>query len=519
MSSSKKRPQTLASSILEERQSGILLHPSSLPGGHGIGDLGSSARDFVDFLHAAKQRIWQVLPMGPTSKEEFHSPYASLSAFAGNPLLISLDDLVTEGLLKRSDITRALRSNPLAGNSSFVDLKNLPSFKTPLLKLAAGNFTGKAADAKIKGFIKKYPWVSEYARYAALREFFGGPRETWPLEMRIRSKKSDETSNQIISANSIREQIVIQLLFFQQWNDIRAYAGEKGVRMFGDLPIYVSNDSADVWGRPEIFELDKKTGKPKGLSGVPPDVFNSEGQLWGHPLYDWQNLKRDGFRWWIDRFSVARDCFDIVRVDHFRGFESYWAVPNGSKSAKNGRWEACPGEALFDAVNKGLGELPLFVEDLGIITPPVHALRERLGLMGTRVLQFAFGGDVNNTCKSRHHPINTPHQSVLYTATHDNAPIGEWFSELPRANKTKVRGLLNDCSTAEVPEQAVRLAMSLPARVCIVLMQDVLGLSKGNRMNYPGLASWKNWSWRFTNIPKGAEKRLAHLSDIYERNR
>jgi 4-alpha-glucanotransferase len=517
-----KTPRSTAptsKTILAERSSGVLVHPSSLPGGHGIGDLGVSAHEFVDFLQSAKQRVWQVLPMGPTCEEEFHSPYATVSAFAGNPLLLSLDSLVKDGLLTRQAVTRHLRANPVRNDPRKVDFKNLPRLKIPLVVEAARNFIGKKAETAIADFTAEHPWVTEYAEYAALRAHFKSPRQTWPTTVRLKPKDHKKALGQYITDADVRDQVVIQLLFFRQWERLRTYARTKGVRLFGDLPIYVSNDSADVWGNPTFFEVDRETGKPTLLSGVPPDMFNSNGQLWGHPIYNWKNLAKDGFSWWIDRFKVAQGCFDIVRVDHFRGFESYWAVPSNSDTAKNGRWKPCPGEAMFATVQRALGDLPLFVEDLGIITQPVHALRDRFELMGTRVLQFAFGGDVNNTSKSRHHPINTPHNTVVYTATHDNAPVGDWFADLPKANKQKMLGLLNDCSPKEVPQQFTRLAMSLPANLCILLMQDALGVGKGHRMNYPGVAAWKNWSWRFQDIPRGTAERLAHLSEIYERNK
>ena len=514
-----KSSRSTAEKLLKDRISGILVHPSSLPGGHGIGDLGASSREFVDFLSAAKQKVWQVLPTGPTTKEEYHSPYAGVSAFAGNPLLMSLDTLVKEGLLDRKLLARSSKSLLSSGSLSRVDLKNLPPLKMPLVKMAARSFTGARADAALRTFVSRNHWVAEYAEYAALREHFQRPRQSWPVEVRVKPSGGRKAISRFVSDADIREQVAMQYLFFKQWGELRSYAGSKGVHLFGDIPIYVSNDSADVWGKPQFFAIDRKTGAPTLISGVPPDVYNSNGQLWGHPLYNWQNLQRDGFQWWIDRFEVAQSCFDIVRVDHFRGFESYWATKAGSKTAKTGKWMAAPGRALFQKLTKEMGSLPIFVEDLGLITPPVHALREDFGLMGTRVLQFAFGGDASHSSKSRHHPINIPHNSVVYSATHDNAPIGEWFSDLPGANKDKIRGLLNECSVSQVPDQFVRLAMSVSARMCILLMQDVLGVGKGHRMNYPGVAAWKNWSWRFRDYPKGASARLARLSEIYERNK
>jgi 4-alpha-glucanotransferase len=508
-----------SNTILGARVSGVLLHPSSLPGGHGIGDLGAGAREFIDFLETSKQRIWQVLPMGPTTEEEFHSPYATISAFAGNPLLLSLESLVEDGLITRRSVSTQVRATPLLNNPNRVDFRRLPKLKMPLVVEAARNFTGKRADVALAAFRAAHPWVRQYAEYAALRAHFGRPRQLWPAEVRVKPKSSERTLGKYITEENVRLQTAIQLLFFKQWERLRAYARTRGVRIFGDLPIYVSNDSADVWGNPQFFELDRSTGRPTLVSGVPPDLFSADGQLWGHPLYNWKNLEKDRFSWWVDRFRAAQGCFDIVRVDHFRGFESYWAVPGNAKTAKKGEWKPCPGAAMFSAVKRGLGELPLFVEDLGIITPAVNALREQFGLMGTRVLQFAFSGDVNNTTKSRHHPANTPHHSVAYTGTHDNAPVAEWFADLPRANKGKILGLLNDCSSKDVPYQFIRLAMSLPARICIIPMQDVIGVGRGHRMNYPGVAAWKNWSWRFQDIPKGTSQRLAHLSEVYERNK
>ena len=504
--------------LLTSRVSGILAHPSSLPGGYGIGDLGAASAEFVDFLADAKQSIWQVLPMGPTVPEEYHSPYASVSAFAGNPLLISLDTLVKDGLLGIGDIARQNRKTPCGRSSTKVDFRALTRFKLPLLHLAARNFAGSRADAAIERFSAENSWAANYAQYAALRERFKTTRQNWPRALRFKPVRLTGLLAEPLSSEELRTQLVMQLLFAKQWAALRLHAARKGVSLWGDLPIYVSNDSADVWAHPEYFEVDRKTGAPGLISGVPPDMFNSKGQLWGHPLYNWKALKHDRFRWWIERFRSLQHSFDIVRVDHFRGFESYWAVPGGSDNATGGTWMKCPGKELFSAVSKAFGSLPLFVEDLGIITPEVHALREHFGLMGTRVLQFSFSGDPANSSKSRHHPINTPHHAVTYTGTHDNPPVAEWFASLPAANKAKIRGLLNDCKPGDVPLQFVRLAMSLPARIAIVPMQDVLGAGKGHRMNVPGTVSWNNWAWRFTSVPKKTATRLAHLSEVFERN-
>jgi 4-alpha-glucanotransferase len=518
MAQAKLKPKTTPTQkLLQSRLSGILVHPSSLPGGYGIGDLGSSSHEFIDFLCAAKQSLWQVLPMGPTSLEEFHSPYATVSAFAGNPLLISLESLISEGLLERSALKRQLQINPINRDRRKINFKELPNFTTPLLLQAVSNFSGAKAEKEIESFIQSNPWVTEYSEYAALRSNFRRPRFEWPKEFRLKTPQTQKALKSLITAADIRTELVIQLFFFKQWNKLKRYAHSKGVKLVGDLPIYVSNDSADVWANPSYFEIDPQSGAPTLISGVPPDIFNSNGQLWGHPLYNWKNIKKDRFSWWIKRFRTAQSSFDLVRLDHFRGFESYWAVSGSAKIAKHGKWLPCPGNELFNAVKKDLGELPIIVEDLGVITAPVDALREGFGLMGTRVLQFAFSGDPKKASENRDHPINIPHNSVVYTGTHDNAPSLEWFSELPRVNQLKLRSILNDCSTKDVARNFTRLALASPARFCILPIQDVLEVGKGNRMNYPGLADWKNWSWRFENIPSQTAKRLAHLTEVYER--
>jgi 4-alpha-glucanotransferase len=504
--------------ILQQRLSGVLLHLTSLPGGHGIGDIGSSAHEFIDFLAEAKQRVWQVLPTGPTIEEEFHSPYSCISAFAGNPLLISLDALVHAGLLTRKDVSKQLQETPLLEDSHKVHFKHVLRFKTPLLRRAAANFTGESADTALARFRDKHSWIEEYSQFSALREYFGCSRNNWPVHIRTKPQHSLDAVHEYVSEADTRLHTILQVIFYNQWGALRHYAHTKGVYLFGDVPIYVSNDSADVWGNPELFELDKNTGRPSSVSGVPPDLFSAHGQLWGHPIYDWRNLKKMGFSWWIKRFGMAEETFDIVRVDHFRGLESYWAIPADAATAATGCWRACPGYEMLQAVETALGGLPLFVEDLGLITPEVHALRDRFNLAGTRVLQFAFDGDPSHATNSIHHPMNTPHHSAIYTGTHDNAPVAEWFAELPAANRAKIQEMLNDCSPSKVPEQFVRLAMSLPAKLCILLMQDLLGLGRGHRMNHPGTASWSNWTWRFERIPKGTATHLAHLSEIFERN-
>lgn len=505
-------------SLLNARLSGVLLHPSSLPGKYGIGEIGPVAFEWVDFLRAARQSIWQVLPTGPTIAEDFHSPYSAVSAFAGNPLLISTDDLVSRGLLSQSELRSALRTAAPSPNRTRVDFRRVEKFKHQILAIAAAHFSGAAADKRLTEFARQQPWVTEYVAYAELREKNRAGREHWPLAVRCAQPDSVPALEQVLTTPSLRKHLTLQYLFFEQWGQLKQYANTHGIKLFGDLPIYVSGDSADVWAKPQYFRLNPETKGAALISGVPPDVFSATGQVWGHPVYNWEQLQKDNFSWWVERFRTLSGCFDLVRVDHFRGFESFWAIPAGSKGAQGGSWLPCPGDALFERVKQELGELPFFVEDLGIITPEVHALRERFHLFGTRVLQFAFGGDPTHTTRSRHHPVNVPHSSVVYTGTHDNQPIAEWFGALPAANKRKVLRLLDCTKQDQVARSFVRLALSLPAQIVIVPLQDLLGLGKGSRMNYPGVAAWKNWSWRFEKLPTNASSWLAELSEVFERN-
>ena len=520
--SSAKNTLPKQSDFLARRTSGILLHPTSLPGGHGVGDLGAGSRRLVDFLHAAKQSIWQMLPTGPTTREEADSPYSSFSAFAGNPLLISLDDLAKEGLLSKRDISQAVKG--ISFNKDRVDFALAHKVKSPLLHRAAAAFKGARVEKLLAQFIQQHTWVTPFAQFAALRAHFGTPREQWPTELRYspknapkaRAAAAQKTLNTL--TEEIRAEIVIQYLFFKQWGALRDYALSKGVHLLGDLPIYISSDSADVWSYPEYFALDKESGAPELVSGVPPDLFNSNGQLWGHPIYNWRAIQKSDFVWWKERFTTLAAMFDIVRVDHFRGFESFWAVPLPAKNAKGGSWQPCPGKELFTSVRNHLGDLPIFIEDLGIITPEVHALREHFNFMGTRVLQFAFSGDPAGSTKSRHHTVNIPKNSIVYTGTHDNPPTAQWYGELPEKNRRKVCGLLNDCKPSEVSHQFIRLAMSSSANLCIFTMQDVLNGGKATRMNLPGTVSNRNWTWRLTELPSSAAETLAYFSEIFERN-
>ncbi|MBO0722861.1 MAG: 4-alpha-glucanotransferase, partial [Blastocatellia bacterium] len=371
------------------RASGILLHPTSLPGRFGIGDLGRAAYEFVDFLEATGQSLWQVLPLGPTGYGD--SPYQCFSAFAGNPLLISLEAIVEDGFLDDSDL-----ANPPLFSDQLVEYGQVIEYKSELLARAHANFIDRASEeekGKYLDFVEQTGWwIEDYAAYRSIKDAHGG-REWTDWEPYLRSHE-DNALHYWRENHSIEISVhrFSQYLFFKQWLTLAHYANEKGVKIIGDLPIFVAHDSADVWANPELFYLDEE-GHPTKVAGVPPDYFSETGQLWGNPLYRWDVMKRDGYRWWIDRIRKTLSLVDIVRLDHFRGFEKYWAVPGDETTAVNGKWEKGPGAGLFNAIKNDLGELPIIAEDLGHITPEVRKLRDKFGFPGMAVLQFAFGTD------------------------------------------------------------------------------------------------------------------------------
>ena len=482
------------------RASGVLLHPTSLPGQFGIGDLGSVAYQFADSLISTGQRLWQLLPLGPAGYG--NSPYQCLSVFAGNPLLISPERLIADKSLDPADLENA-PSFP----EDRIDYGAVIEFKMLLLRKSFERFERKATQHKRKEFEvfcqQNASWLETYSLFMALKEAHGLTAwSTWEEDIRRRQPESLKRWNRKLD-HEIRHHKYQQYQFFKQWRELRKYCNEHQIRFIGDMPIFVALDSAEVWSHPRMFYLDDG-GKPTVVAGVPPDYFSKTGQLWGNPLYRWDVLAKDDYAWWVERFRAIRDFVDIIRVDHFRGFEKYWEISATDTTALNGRWVPGPGAALFEAVQKALGRLPIIAEDLGVITPEVDALREQFGFPGMRVLQFAFGSDPK---ADDYRPHNYPRNCVVYTGTHDNDTTIGWFrgedvkdstqSKEERQRETQVA--LNYLGTdgREINWDFIRLALMSAADTAIIPMQDILGLGSEARMNLPARAEG-NWCWRFT---------------------
>ncbi|HEY0547328.1 MAG TPA: 4-alpha-glucanotransferase [Pyrinomonadaceae bacterium] len=502
------------------RSSGILLHPTSLPGKFGIGDLGDEAYGFIDFLASSGQSLWQVLPLGPTGYGD--SPYACFSAFAGNTLLISPQRLVDEGLLTKAD---------LAGVPSFpderVDFNQSLEYKQPLLRKAFENFnhttdTGLRAD--FMAFSQEAAaWLDDYALFRALKNAHGGVSwDNWETALAGRQAAALAAAREALR-EEVEAQKFYQYLFFKQWAALKLYCHEHGVTIIGDIPIFVAHDSADVWIHPEQFKLDA-AGKPLVVAGVPPDYFSRTGQLWGNPIYNWERMRAEGFRWWIERMRSALQTFDILRVDHFRGFAASWEIPGGDKTAERGQWVEAPGRELFTTIKSTLGELPIIAEDLGVITPDVEALRDDFGFPGMRILQFAFGNDGNN--------IDLPHNYirniVVYTGTHDNDTTVGWFHSRAGGGSTRDAAQIArereyclkylNTKGREINWDFIRAVMASVANMAITPLQDVLGLGTKARMNLPASTSG-NWSWRYKADALNNElaARLRELTELYRR--
>ncbi|MFW6161890.1 MAG: 4-alpha-glucanotransferase [Planctomycetota bacterium] len=470
-----------------ERAAGVLLHPTSLPGGFGIGELGEEARRFVDFLAAAGQSLWQILPLGPTGYGD--SPYACFSAFAGNPLLLDLRRLADEGDIAHGELDAA---PPFPDDT--VDYGAVIGFKSRLLRQAAARFR-KGADAERRSAFERFcaendAWLDAYALFRALKDEHGGAVwNTWDWPLASREPKALAAARERL-ADAVFEQRYVQWQFFRQWADVKRYANERGIQIVGDAPIFAAYDSADVWQHPELFFLDERLS-PTVVAGVPPDYFSKTGQLWGNPLYRWQAMEGDGFAWWVARIEQALKTVDVLRLDHFRGFAAYWEVPAGETTAVRGRWVNGPGAKLFEALEDALGELPLIAEDLGLITPDVHKLRKQLQLPGMIVLQFAFATDATNT----YLPHNLAANCVAYTGTHDNETTAGWYASRGADEKAYLHRYLGPADEP-VHWQLIRAAYRTVADVAICPLQDVLGLGNEARMNAPGRLGG-NWAWRF----------------------
>jgi 4-alpha-glucanotransferase len=494
------------------RASGILLHPTSLPGRFGIGDLGLEALKFIDFLAGSGQQYWQVLPLGPTGYG--NSPYMCYSAMAGNPLLISLEELKDEGLLNDEDLAHLPEFS-----ADRVEFERVVEVKLPLLQKACENFKRQASElqrTRFAGFCEsKAYWLDDYALYMAIKQSQGGTSwHTWEPELAKRHPDTLEQWKRRLPSEIFFYKF-LQFAFFQQWSELKRYANDRGIHLIGDIPIYVAHDSADVWANPENFVLNVKTGEPAMMAGVPPDYFSATGQLWGNPVYNWGRLQKTNFKWWIQRFQALLDYVDVIRIDHFRGFESFWAVPQGQTTAMKGKWVKALGHELFSAIKDQLGHLAVLAEDLGIITPEVEALRDRFEFPGMKVLHFAFGSDPGNPFL----PFNYARNCIVYTGTHDNDTTVGWFNQLPEYDRSNLESYLGTISPDGVHWDMIRLALSSTANLSIVPLQDVLGLDTDARMNFPSKPEG-NWEWRYRSdmLMDEARDRLARLTWLFGRS-
>lgn len=521
------------------RKSGVLLHPTSLPGTYGIGTLGDYAYKFVDWLSDASQSLWQILPLGPTGYGD--SPYASFSTFAGNPLLIDLDKLLKRGWALKEDIKPA----SYIKKSGNVDFGAVVWWKTPILKKCALYFLKNASKDDKSLYLsfckEKKSWLDDFSIFMSIKSVYDKKASEeksansiwyayWPKELAkhnedalLEWKKNHKEDIEIYK--------VIQFFFEIQWSELKSYANDNGISIIGDIPIFVAIDSADVWANQKYFQLDKN-GKPNCVAGVPPDYFSADGQLWGNPLYDWSEMKKSNYDWWIKRIKRIFELTDILRIDHFRGFESYWAVPFGGKTAKNGEWRKGPGIDFFKTIKRKLGDLPIIAEDLGVITDEVRALRDEANLPGMKVLQFAFScseakenGMTNYFLPHMYETSNC----VVYTGTHDNDTLQGWLEnaddelailvyEYAYGKKTNVENVKKSILSGTLRNEIIKIAISSSASYCVIPMQDIIGCGNESRMNTPSTTG-ANWSWRMktSELKENAAEKLSFLTALYGR--
>ena len=495
---------------MKKRQSGVLMHISSLPGKYGIGSFGQSAYDFVDFLVRTKQRYWQILPLGTTSYGD--SPYQSFSAFAGNTYFIDFDILIEEGLLDEADVKGA----DFGDDPRKVDYAKIFDARRPIMEKAVARFL-KADDlSDYESFVEENAaWLEVFAEYMAIKEHFDNLAWTeWPDEAIRRREAASLASYREKLADKLTYHRVTQYLFFKQWLRLKAYANEHHIEIVGDMPIYVAADSADVWAQPHFFKTDA-VGKPTCVAGCPPDEFSETGQLWGNPIYDWEAMDKDGYAWWIERLRESFKIYDIVRIDHFRGFESYWEVPADSETSATGKWVKGPDYKLFAAVKEALGDLNIIAEDLGFMTDEVIELRERTGFPGMKILQFAFNPDD----ESIDSPHLAPNNSVMYTGTHDNNTVLGWYKdEIDDATRQYMAQYTNRKEYETVPHAMLRTIFASVSFMAIATMQDLLELDSAARMNYPSTIGG-NWTWRMTaeELNPIVEGELYSLTKTYRR--
>jgi 4-alpha-glucanotransferase len=504
------------------RASGILLQPTSLPGPFGIGDLGDEAYRFADFLVAGGQSLWQVLPLGPTGYGD--SPYACYSAFAGNTLLISPEKLFEEGLLAKTDLDE-IPALP----TERVDFEGVHKAKEIVLAKAFARYQ-RTTDTELRSAFETFAeqnasWLDDYALFRALKSAHAGQAwHEWERPLVGREPTALARSGEGLH-NQIEAHKFFQFIFFKQWFALKAYCNERDISLVGDIPIFVAHDSADVWTNPDQFKLDER-GRPTVVAGVPPDYFSATGQFWGNPLYDWDRMLADGFKWWIERVRATLQTVDIARIDHFRGFAACWEIPGDDKTAERGRWVEAPGRELFTAIRGALREIPIIAEDLGVITPDVEKLRDDFGFPGMRILQFAFSSDPKN--------IDLPHNYhrnvVVYTGTHDNDTSVGWFNSVAGAGSTRTEAQISsernfgleylNTNGQEIHWDFIRAALSSVADTAIVPLQDLLGLGTEARMNLPN-STQGNWSWRFKQdaLTEDQSQRLRSMTDTYGRIR
>ncbi len=494
-----------------ERAAGILLHPTSLPGKFGIGDLGHEAYNFVNFLEAGGQKLWQVFPLGPTGYGD--SPYQCFSAFAGNSLLVSPEKLFEDNFLTKDDLENIPDFDPQK-----IDFGKVINYKKNLLRKAFENYkkNKNGLEEEFNVFCESNKeWLDDFALFMAAKEFHGGKLWIqWDKGLVIRDKDSLNQWSKKLS-DDISYQKFVQFNFFRQWKNLKNYANEKGIKIIGDMPIFIAYDSSDLWAHKDLFTVDEG-GDLETVAGVPPDYFSETGQLWGNPLYRWKVMEKDDFLWWQQRFSQLLEMIDIIRIDHFRGFDAFWEIPGGAPTAENGKWIKAPGEKLFSTVEKYLGKMPIIAEDLGIITKSVEKLRDRFDFPGMKILQFAFGKDMER----KFLPHNYIQNCVVYTGSHDNDTTRAYYEKIKHENNDiyeHTRRYLNYYGD-DIVKELIRISYASTADMVIIPMQDILNLGGEARMNFPGKPAG-NWTWRFTweQVPFELANNYKKLVALYER--
>ncbi|HYE83571.1 MAG TPA: 4-alpha-glucanotransferase [Clostridia bacterium] len=498
------------------RESGILLHPTSLPSEYGIGELGKKAYEFVDFLVESGQKLWQILPLGPVGYGE--SPYQCFSAFAGNTLLISIEKLIGQELLHPEDTAATPDFD-----TRLVEFGRVRTFKYDLYRKAFERFRTAGINEKYDEFSEENNyWLDEFSFFMALKDIFGGIAwNLWDKEIAFRDPGAMEYYRGKLS-REIEYQKFLQYMFFSQWLELKAYANMRGIKIIGDLPIFISYDSSDAWSRRSLFELDE-AGNPTKVAGVPPDYFSETGQFWGNPHYKWDEMKKDNFAWWRDRLDLLLSMVDIIRIDHFRGFESYWEIPGGENTAQNGRWVKAPGRKLFQSLKAYKGDMPIIAEDLGFITREVEELKNEFEFPGMKILQFTFG----RGSEERFLPHNYEENAAVYTGTHDNDTTVGWYLKISETDPEAVNELKRYFSiTEEIGGETmcwilIENAFSSRANTAIIPLQDILCLGSEARMNTPSTIGGRNWAWRFEEnlLTSELKEKLAKLSILYGRNK